>query len=78
MTESGMKKYILGYIKDLDKNDYIDICKFINMKSSDYSMITVSKKGTYINLDLLNKELLSELYSMVHTKLQRIKSANGS
>ncbi len=72
---AGMKSYILNYSKDLDKNDYIDICKFLHMTTTDHSMITFSKKGTYINLDQLSKETLAELYTIVHTKLVRIKSS---
>ena len=73
-NELNQKKDILDSIKDLDKNDYTDICQLIKLKTSDYSMINTTERGTYIDLDRLDAGLLSEIHSMVHTKLQRIKS----
>ena len=72
--ELQQKVEILDTVKDLDKNDYIDICKLIKLTTLDYSMIDVNERGTYIDLDRLDKGLLNEIHSMVHTKLQRIKS----
>ncbi len=72
--ELKQKVEILDTVKDLDKNDYIDICKLIKLTTLDYSMIDINERGTYIDLDRLDKGLLSEIHSMVHTKLQRIKS----
>jgi hypothetical protein len=69
-----LQKQILDGVKDLDRNDYMDICQLIKYKTNNYSMIKTTEKGTYIDLDKLDLELLSELYSMIHTKLQRIKS----
>ena len=75
MHINDMKKNIINNIKDLDKTDYIDICKLIKFKSHDYSMVKTTEKGTYIDLDKVNDELINEIYSMVHTKIQRIKNS---
>ena len=69
-----LKKKILDGVKDLDRNDYKDICQLIKYKTINYDMIKTTEKGTYIDLDKMSTELLAELYSMIHTKLQRIKS----
>ena len=71
------KKFILNSIKDLDSNDCYDIGQLIKMKVSDYSMIRTTGKGTYIDLDRLDENLLFEMHAMVYTKLQRIKASNN-
>jgi roadblock/LC7 domain-containing protein len=75
-TPKIIKNYIITNVKNLDNNDFIDICKLIKLQTTDYSMVIVKKKGTFINLDKLDIEILTELYSMISTKLQRIINNN--
>ncbi len=73
-SNCNIKKYILEGIKDLDKSDYIDICKLIKLKTNNYDMIAVTERGTIVDLDNLDQELLNEIYSVIYSKLQRIKN----
>ena len=66
------KRRIISSIKDLDKSDYNDICTIIKNNTTDTSMVNITVKGTYINLDKINNDILRHLDQMVQTKLQRI------
>jgi hypothetical protein len=66
------KRRIINSIKDLDKTDYNDICMIIKSNASDLSMVTVTVKGTYIDLDRMEIEMLKQLDNIIKTKLQRI------
>ena len=66
------KRRIISSIKDLDKSDYNDICMIIKNNTTDTSMINITVKGTYINLDRIQIDILKQLDQMVQTKLQRI------
>ena len=68
------KRRILSSIRELDRSDYNDICSLIKMfiPTVDNDIITISARGTYINLDRLDNNLLQQLDNMVVTKLQRI------
>lgn len=69
---SLLKRRILNAIKDLERSDYVDICVLIKSNIMDSSMITETARGTFIELDLLNHELIEQLDHMITTKLQRI------
>lgn len=68
------KRRISSSIRELDRSDYNDICSLIKMfiPVIDNDIITISARGTYINLDRLDNNLLQQLDNMVVTKLQRI------
>ena len=68
----AIKKRISNAIKDLERNDYIDLCVLIKSNTTDLSMITETARGTFIDLDLLDSELIKQLDHMISTKLQRI------
>ena len=68
----SIKKRISNAIKDLERNDYIDLCVLIKSNTTDLSMITETARGTFIDLDLLDRELIKQLDHMISTKLQRI------
>lgn len=69
---SSIKKKIANAIKDLERNDYIDLCVLIKSNTTDLCMITETARGTFIDLDLLDNELIRQLDHMISTKLQRI------
>lgn len=68
------KRRISLSIRELDRSDFNDICVLIKMfiPHADNDIITLSARGTYINLDRLDSEILQQLDNMVLTKLQRI------
>ncbi len=74
INSSSIKSRILSNIKELDKSDYYDICALIKMYITDIDneIISVSLRGTYINLDKLDNGLLQQMDNMILTKLQRI------
>ncbi len=73
MTNSkNIKAFIVDSIKDLDKTDYVDICVLIKSNTTDSKMVSESARGTYIDLDYLDHDLLQQLDNMISTKLQRI------
>ena len=55
---SLLKRRILNAIKDLERSDYVDICVLIKSNIMDFSMITETARGTFIELDLLNHEFI--------------------
>lgn len=67
-----IKRRIINAIKDLDPTDYIDICVLIKSNSTSLEMVSESARGTFIDLDMLEVELLKQLDHMIFTKLQRI------
>ncbi len=69
-----MKRAIVNAIKDMDKTDCIDICILIKSNVNADSMVNETPRGTFIDLDKLEDEILSQLYNMISTKLQRISS----
>ncbi len=70
------KRRIMASIRELDKSDYNDICSLIKIyiPNDNNNIISISARGTYINLDQLDNKLLQQLDNMVLTKLQRIHS----
>lgn len=71
---NSIKTRIISSIRDLDKSDYIDICSLIKLyvPVADGTCISITERGTYVNLDHLSEALLRQLDDMVLTKLQRI------
>ena len=69
---SIIKRQISNAIKDLDRTDYIDICILIKSNSNETSMVSETPRGTFIDLDYLDNELIRQLGHMITTKLQRI------
>lgn len=67
-----LKRRIRNAIKDLERTDYNDICMLIKVNTNSYPMIDENRKGTFINLDEIDLELLKQLDHMINTKLQRI------
>lgn len=68
----AIKKTITRSIKDLDYSDFIDICVFIKSHVNNYTMINETPKGTFIDLDKLDDQLIYQLNNIITTKLQRI------
>lgn len=70
------KRRIMASIRELDKSDYNDIGSLIKIyiPNDNNNIISISARGTYINLDQLDNKLLQQLDNMVLTKLQRIHS----
>jgi hypothetical protein len=70
------KRRIMASIRELDKSDYNDICSLIKIyiPVANNNIISISARGTYINLDQIDEHLLKQLDNMVLTKLQRIHS----
>lgn len=68
------KRRIAASIRELDKSDQYDICSLIKMyiSTTNNSSISISERGTHINLDQLEDELIRQLDNMIMTKLQRI------
>lgn len=68
------KQRIKSSIRELDRSDYNDICSLIKMFIPAVDNVTViqSARGTYINLDCLDANLLQQLDNIIVTKLQRI------
>jgi len=68
------KRRITSSIRELDRSDCNDICSLIKMfiPDVDNDIITISARGTYINLDRLNNNLLQQIDNIIITKLQRI------
>lgn len=69
---SAIKRRITSSIKDLDPHDYIDICVLIKSNTTKTDMINETPRGTFIDLDQIQIELLQQLDHMIFTKLQRI------
>ena len=69
---SAIKRRISTSIKDLDPVDYIDICVLIKSNTSSTSMINETPRGTFIDLDCIDEEILIQLDHMISTKIQRI------
>lgn len=69
---SSIKRTITSSIKDLDPTDFIDICVLIKTHTSKTHMINETPRGTFIDLDQLDEELLKQLHNMITTKLVRI------
>ncbi len=65
---------ISSSIRELDKSDQYDICSLIKMyiPVADNISISISERGTHIDLYKLDHNLLKQLDNMVLTKLQRI------
>jgi len=72
MNINTIKRTIVDAIKDLDHTDHIDLCSMIKSDITDESMINETQRGTFINLDNLDEQLLQQLAHMIFTKLQRI------
>ncbi len=72
MDMKSTKKRIAGAIKDLDRTDCIDICILIKSNIMESSMINETPRGTFIDLDKLDEDMLRQLDNMIRTKLQRI------
>lgn len=72
MDIKRMKKKITTAIKDLDRTDYIDICILIKSNTSDSSMINETPRGTFIDLDRVDENIIYQLDNMISTKLHRI------
>ena len=69
---ASIKRRISSSIKDLDPHDYIDICVLSKSNTTDTSMVNETPRGTFIDLDQVEHELLKQLDHMIFTKLQRI------
>ncbi len=70
----SIKKRIVNAIKDLDRTDCIDLCVLIKSNINDSSVVSETPRGTFIDLDKLDDELLKQMDHMISTKLQRIAS----
>jgi hypothetical protein len=68
------KRRIVAGMRDLDRSDYHDICVMIKTvyPKSDNKIITVSARGTHVNLDNLDDDLLKQLDDKIASKIQRI------
>ncbi len=66
------KREIDRAIKDLDRSDYQDICTVIKSNLTSYPMVSETPKGTFIDLDMLDDVIITQLYNMVITKMKRI------
>ena len=68
------KRRIVAGMRDLDRSDYHDICVMIKTvhPKCDSRIITVSARGTHVNLDNLDENLLKQLDDKIISKLQRI------
>lgn len=69
---SAIKRRISNSIKDLDRVDCIDICVLIKSNTTDLQMVNETPRGTFIDLDHIDEEVLIQLDHMISTKLQRI------
>ncbi len=69
-----IKKRIRASIRELDRTDYIDICSLIktHIPIADNVVVIISARGTHIELDYLDPQLLRQMDNMIMTKLQRI------
>lgn len=76
---NSAKWRITSSIRELDRSDLIDICQHIKIyiPGVDGNIIAMSARGTYINLDLLDDQLLQDLDNIVVSKLQRIYIAQN-
>lgn len=72
MELSTIKRKISNSIKELDPNDYVDICVLIKSNISSSEMISETPRGTFIDLDKLDENVLKQLDNMIATKMQRI------
>lgn len=68
----NIKRSIANAIKDLDRADYSDICVMIKSNSTATAMVSETPRGTFIDLDQLDDNLIRQLNLMISTKLQRI------
>lgn len=75
LEDTTLKKFIIRESKDLEKCDYLDILTVLNTKLENHSIMKTTQKGTYIDLDYLNRDVLVLLYSIVHSKIQRIRES---
>lgn len=68
------KQRIVSGMRDLDRSDYHDICVMIKTvyPKCDNNIVTISARGTHVNLDELDHELLKQLDDKIISKLQRI------
>lgn len=73
---SLIKRKITSAIKDLDPTDYIDICVLIKTNTSKTSMVNETPRGTFIDLDQLEDDILKQLHNMISTKLLRIAESS--
>lgn len=69
-----VKRRIVSSIRELDKSDQNDMCELIkiHIPVADNVSISISERGTHVNLDQLDDKLLQQLDNMVLTKLQRM------
>lgn len=75
LCDEELKKFIISESKDLEKSDYVDILTILVTKLDNNSILKTSQRGTFINLDNIGRDLLIMLYSMVHSKIQRIRES---
>ena len=73
--DCDLKKYIISESRDLEKCDCLDLITILKTKLDNNYAIKTNQKGTYIDLDLLNRDILIILYSMIYSKIQRIKDS---
>lgn len=73
LKDSELKKFIIRESKDLEKCDYLDILTVLHTKLESTSVMKTTQKGTYLDLDALNRDILVLLYSIIHSKIQRIR-----
>jgi hypothetical protein len=69
-----VKRRIVSAIKDLDRTDCIDICVLIKSNLHSDSPINETPRGTFVDLDMLDAELLKQLDNMIKTKLIRLSA----
>jgi len=77
LSDDKLKDFIIQEAKDLDKADYRNIIIILktHVDAPDDSFMQTSQTGTHIDLDKLDRSVLTILYSMIHSKLQRIKES---
>lgn len=73
LSDEILKKFIINESKDLEKSDYIDILTVLVTKLDNNKVLKTSQRGTFIDLDIISRDLLIMLYSIVHSKIQRIR-----
>lgn len=69
-----IKRRISSAIKDLDRTDCVDICILIKSNLHSDSPINETPRGTFVDLDMLDGELLKQLDNMIKTKLIRLSA----
>jgi hypothetical protein len=73
LSDEILKKFIINESKDLEKSDYIDILTILVTKLDNNNALKTSQRGTFVDLDSISRDLLIMLYSIVHSKIQRIR-----